>query len=379
MRWRLWERLSEQCGLRDQPDSLSGVGVLSVFMRSAIAATAAILLSLAGCVFGSPSSPPEPEPSPRTPSEASSPGEAFPVVIEHPWGSTVIAAKPERVAAIGWGNQDVALALGVIPVSFERQKSSDDPAGQSADAFPWTTEALARLGAQTTAIFDTTEDGALDFQAIAATNPDVILAAGYDPRALVADFERLSQIAPVVPPPDYYYRAWWRETIRQDSAALGLSAEGDAYIARIEGLIADATTGAGFEGKTAAFLDIEVRGLSTIGMSADDRRMGLLGDLGFDTPHAMTAVRDSGGRFAFVRADQLADVDIIVANGDGALLRALRADPGWSTVPAVKYGAVIALAADDDLSWAIDPTALSLPWALPAYVSLLRGAAARVK
>ena len=39
----------------------------------------------------------------------------FPIRIQHAFGETVIDQKPERVAAIAWGNYDVPLALGVIP------------------------------------------------------------------------------------------------------------------------------------------------------------------------------------------------------------------------------------------------------------------------
>ena len=40
------------------------------------------------------------------------------MAIKHAFGETVIESKPERVVTIQWGNQDVALALGVVPVGF---------------------------------------------------------------------------------------------------------------------------------------------------------------------------------------------------------------------------------------------------------------------
>lgn len=267
---------------------------------------------------------------------------AFPLVIEHPWGRTIIEAKPERIVAVGWGNQDVALALGLVPVGYERQRWSRDGGQAGGATFPWTNDALARLGAEMPVVFDRAEGGNVDHEAIAATRPDVILAAGRsNPRTL--GYETLSLIAPVVPPPDYYYGARWRDSIRCNSAALGLSTEGDVYIARVEDLIAEATTDAGFEGKTAAFFSIGASDLSTVGVLADDGRTALLEDLGFDTPHVVIDVRDSGGRFANASAGQLADVDIIVTYRDEALVRALGTDPRWQALPAVKNGAVIAI------------------------------------
>ena len=40
----------------------------------------------------------------------------YPIIIEHAFGETVIESKPERIATIGWENQDTPLALGVAPV-----------------------------------------------------------------------------------------------------------------------------------------------------------------------------------------------------------------------------------------------------------------------
>ena len=40
----------------------------------------------------------------------------YPITIEHAFGETVIESKPERIATIGWENQDTPLALGVAPV-----------------------------------------------------------------------------------------------------------------------------------------------------------------------------------------------------------------------------------------------------------------------
>ena len=42
----------------------------------------------------------------------------FPVTIEHAFGETVIEAQPERVATVSWSNQEVPLALGVVPVGM---------------------------------------------------------------------------------------------------------------------------------------------------------------------------------------------------------------------------------------------------------------------
>ena len=49
-------------------------------------------------------------------SETVSSETSFPLTIEHAFGETIIESKPDRIAAVGWENQDTPLALGVAPV-----------------------------------------------------------------------------------------------------------------------------------------------------------------------------------------------------------------------------------------------------------------------
>lgn len=67
----------------------------------------------------------------------------YPITIKHALGETVIEKKPERVVTIQWGNQDVALALGVVPVGFSAANFGvQDDSG----LLPWTKEKLDELG-----------------------------------------------------------------------------------------------------------------------------------------------------------------------------------------------------------------------------------------
>ena len=45
---------------------------------------------------------------------------SYPMTISHAYGETVIESQPERVATISWGNQDVPLALGIVPVGVSK-------------------------------------------------------------------------------------------------------------------------------------------------------------------------------------------------------------------------------------------------------------------
>ncbi len=115
----------------------------------------------------------------------------FPITIDHAFGQTVIAQRPERVATVAWANHEVPLALGVVPVGFAAAGFGDEDGD---GLLPWVAARVDDLGADTPPLFD--EGDGIDFEAVAATQPDVILAA-YSGLSR-SDYDTLSMIAPVV-------------------------------------------------------------------------------------------------------------------------------------------------------------------------------------
>ncbi|WP_411698446.1 iron-siderophore ABC transporter substrate-binding protein [Conyzicola sp.] len=301
---------------------------------------------------------------------------AFPVTVEHALGETTIEKQPERVTTIGWGNQDVALALGVAPVGVDDQTWSMD-GSDGLGVYEWTLDAYDALGADEPVVFSTA-DGT-DFEAIADTQPDAILA-GYS-GVTEEEYATLSEIAPTVAYPDAAWLTPWRDVILTDSAALGLAEEGQELVDSLDQQIADATADSTFEGKKAAFFYMSAADLSTISIYGQgDSRTAFLSDLGFDLPELAGDVDTFYQDISAENADQLADIDVIVSYGDGdELLEALQADPLWNTLPAVQNGAVVSVGSGDALSGAVTPTALSIPWMLEDYVALLDGAVALAK
>ena len=79
---------------------------------------------------------------PETPREVDA--DAFPVTIEHAFGETTIEEEPTRVATLGWSDQDVALALGVVPVGA----IAITWGGNDEESTPWFDERLEELGAE---------------------------------------------------------------------------------------------------------------------------------------------------------------------------------------------------------------------------------------
>jgi len=331
-----------------------------------LSAAAVLTIGLAACSTSTP------EVSDSVPSTSGS----FPVTVKHALGTTTIDKQPTRVTTIGWGNQDVALALGVAPVGVDDQTWSMDGT-DGLGIYDWTQDAYDALGADEPVVFSTT-DGT-DFEAVADTQPDVILA-GYS-GVTKEEYTTLSEIAPTVAYPDAAWLTPWRDVILTDSAALGLADKGQALVDSLDDQIADATADSDFEGKKAAFFYMSAADLSTVSIYGQgDSRTAFLADLGFDLPE----LAGDGDTFyqdiSAENADQLADVDVIVSYGESdELLKALQADPLWSTLPAVKNGAVLSVGSGDALSGAVTPTALSIPWMLEDYVALLDGAAALAK
>ena len=78
---------------------------------------AAVLVALLAAVLAACAGAPAPTAPPSAAATASAqPSAAFPVTIEHAFGSTTIPAAPQRVVTIGFNEADFALALGVVPV-----------------------------------------------------------------------------------------------------------------------------------------------------------------------------------------------------------------------------------------------------------------------
>ena len=298
---------------------------------------------------------------------------AYPITIEHAFGTTVLEAKPERIATVAWANHEVPLALGVVPVGFARANFGDD---DDDGLLPWVKAKLDELGAETPVLFD--EGDGIDFEAVAATEPDVILAA-YSGLSQ-ADYDTLSQIAPVVAYADYPWSTDWRDMIRLNSAGLGMAAEGDALIADIEGEIADALADhPELKGKSAMFVThLNPFDLSTINFyTPNDTRVKFFADLGLVDPSSVVEASEPGKFSGSVSAEQIDafnDVDIAVTYGDAALVTALKLNPLLAKLPVVANEALVVLG-QNPLGTAANPTPLSISYVLEDYIDLLAAAA----
>ncbi|WP_344238785.1 iron-siderophore ABC transporter substrate-binding protein [Actinocorallia libanotica] len=336
-----------------------------------ILAAAALLVGLAGCGDSS-------EAEKETKSSAAS--ASFPLTIEHALGTTTIPEKPERVATVNWANHEAPLALGVVPVGMAAANFGDD---DKDGLLPWVKERLTELNAETPVLFDET-DG-IDFEGVADTKPDVILAAYSG--LTKQDYDTLSQIAPVVAYPEAAWATPWREIIRLNSKAIGLADKGEELITDIEGDITEVVAKyPQLKDKSVMFMThLDPNDVSQVGFyTTHDTRTLFFEDLGLKIADSITEASKDTDKFGLTvsseQIDMFDDVDIITGYGDekGELLDKISKDPLLSKIPAIERGSVYLLPDTKPLGTAANPTPLSITWVLEDYVKALAEAADKV-
>ena len=303
----------------------------------------------------------------------------YPIKIKHAFGTTTIDKKPERVATIAWANHDVALALGVVPVGFSAANYGikDIKTG----ILPWTQEKLDELGEKNPNVYQDT-DG-LDFEAIADSQPDVILAAYSG--ITEEEYNKLSEIAPVVA---YQNQPWvtsWREQVKYDSMGMGMEKEGEQLIKDTEKTIADAAAKhPEIKGKKAAFGMFNTTDLSKFYIyTPADPRGEMLTDLGMEYQAKIKEqVKDDSSFYLELsaeNADILNDTEMLVMYGDDKTLATLQKDPILGKVPAIKNGNVVVVEDNTPLAASGTPSPLSIQYTIDDYVTKISDVAKNIK
>lgn len=302
----------------------------------------------------------------------------YPISIRHAFGETILKSKPERIATISWGNQDVPLALGIIPVGVSKANYGvTDDSG----LLPWTADKYKELGENTPLLFNDT-DG-LDYEAISDAQPDVILAAYSG--ITKEEYDLLSDIAPVVAYPKLAWQTFWRDQIIINATGIGMKSEGKKLVSDLEQLLMQKTSKyPQIKAKTAAFFYFNPADLGKFYIYLPrDPRAAFLTDLGMEFPESLLKLAKESESFALElsaeNADLLADIDIIIAYGDNTLLKTLQTDSLIGTIPAIKRGSVVLIKDNTPLAASGTPSALSIPATIDTYLSLIGEAANKVK
>lgn len=286
------------------------------------------------------------------PAGATGEAAAFPVTIAHKYGSTVIPAEPERVVTAGFNDADYALAFGVVPVAVRdfigpfpeetRSWAQETPAG---------TEPEKVSG----------EDGELNFEAIVALRPDLILAYSYLEKE---EYDKLTQIAPTVV--EAKDGSLWQEHTLAVGRALGQEERATELVSALEERFAQARQEHPvFEGKTAAIVFGYDPGSYWL-LEPRDPRTGLFTSLGLELP-------ERTGQISLEQADLL-DQDVIIVVG--AERAAYQKDKLFQGLDAVREGRVVYLGGfETEFAGALGyDSPLSLPVALDILVPALAAA-----
>ncbi|MFG2512401.1 iron-siderophore ABC transporter substrate-binding protein [Streptomyces sp. NPDC048584] len=297
-------------------------------------------------------------------------GGAFPVTVEHAFGSTTVDKAPERVVTVGYTDDQTALAFGVKPVGMTDQYPN--PTGQSPDIntqWPWVKD---KWGDTRPEVIMKNGDAGPNYEKIAALRPDLIIAvyseidqAGYD---------KLSRIAPTVgrtKAEKELFSAPWQDNALHIAKALGKAEEGAKMVEDIEGKLDTAKKDhPEFAGQSAVALSWYENSVAPF--TSTDVRGRLVSGIGFTY---QTKIDDIAGGSFYTKLSpervDLVDVDHIFVINDKADTEALKKFKLFANLDAVKKGNVSYLLDSEGpaVGAAISQgTLLSMPYAVDELV-----------
>jgi iron complex transport system substrate-binding protein len=297
----------------------------------------------------------------------------FPVTITHVYGETTFDAAPERVVTISWINQDVAIALGTVPVGMPFVAWGGDGEGY----LPWTRTAIG--DATPPVLYD--DSAGLPFEQIVELQPDAII--GTYSGMTQDEYDTLSAIAPTVAYPGAPYGTSWEETTRTIGAILGKAATAETLVNDTIALVQEA--GAGYpqlQGKTFAYGSPSENGMYIY--TTVDARVQLLSLLGLvPSPfvESLPVGDDQSAFYADISAEQLGEIDadiLILWFGTQEQADAVADIPTIGGIKAYANGAYVPIIGETDVMAVSAPSPLSIPYIIETYVPQLAAAADNV-
>jgi iron complex transport system substrate-binding protein len=264
-------------------------------------------------------------------STGSSSSGAFPVTVGTAFGDVTVDEEPTRVVALGWGDAETALALGVQPVG-----ASDWLSFGGEGVGPW----AAGEYDEAPEIIDTLEPS---YEAIAALQPDLILDTKSP--ATQDRYDKLSAIAPTISQPGGAnpYLTSSADQLQMIGEALGRTDEATALQQQVDQAFTDAAAAhPEFAGTSVA-----VAAYSSEGFGAyveGDSRVDFMEQLGFTLkPEIQALATDSF--FVSVSEEQLPllDAGLTVAFPIFVDAAQITGNPLWQAIPSVQAGHAVVL------------------------------------
>lgn len=289
----------------------------------------------------------------------------FPLTMSDDHGSVTIKKAPKRIAALGYGDQDTLIALGIYPVM----------ANQWVPAWKHGLGVWAEKKVPHDKLPQPMNMAEPNFEGILKTAPDLITAANIElPKS---QYSRLSSIATVVGNPKGMkaYAIPWEVQSMQVGTAVGKKVQTKKVIRRVKAdlakLVAKYPELKGKEG----IVMVPDNGQYGVYASTDTRGK-LLEAMGISTPKRIDKLM-KGEFYASFSKEQVAklntDVLIVLAKKSD-----VAGDPGFSDLPVVKRGSVVYVGNSDDALAFSASTPLSIPYVAGRLVPKIAAAAAKV-
>ena len=285
---------------------------------------------------------------------------AFPATVSTKFGDVTIESAPERVAALGWGDAETALALGVRPVA-----ASDWLAFGGEGVGPW----AQGLYTSPPELIGTIEPS---YEMLAAQTPDLILDTKSSGEP--ARYESLSKIATTVSGPEGSdaYLTSLDEQVTSVAAALGIPDKGTELLSQIDEDFAQAAAdNPAFAGRTVTVASYTSEGWGAY--VAGDSRVDFMTELGFvNNPQVQAAASDDFFITVSEENLNLLDSDLLIVLPIYVPTEEVTGNPLFQQIPAVRDGRFLVLDSDSDISAAFSTnSALSVPFALDELVPLV--------
>ena len=268
----------------------------------------------------------------------------------------------ERVATLGLGDVDTALALGVVPTVVAPFGSEGDVSAKGVG--PWAED---RFGdTQPVVIYDTGSGITADaMEKVIGADPTNIIAVN-----TVLEQDTLSQlknIAPVTVKPEGA-KDWqipWEDQVRAIAQGLGKKDEGDTLVTDTEKKFEDFRSAhADLQGKKGA-VAMPFNGQISIYGSGDGRGQ-FVEDMGMTIPKDLQSSETFYNALSAENFGQLDELDRLFIVDWGGAADQLRNDPTFQNLKIVKEGRVVFL--DQNTGSAMSmPNPLTIPWAIEQF------------
>jgi iron complex transport system substrate-binding protein len=308
----------------------------------------------------------EPAPAAPAPAGGGAAG-AFPVSIEHDFGTTEIPAEPKRVVSLGYIDQDPILALDVVPVAI-REFTGNKPSA----TWPW---AAAKLNGQQPQVLD---GATIDPETVAVLDPDLIVAIT---AGLSKDqYDQLSAIAPTIVQPkgDIAYGTAWQDATRMVGKALGRGDRAEELVADLEGRFARAkAANPQLAGRKAMVAGISSGGGRWFAYSSRDARGRFLTSLGMTVPAQIDQLAGQSfyTEISLEQLDILDQADVVawLDVTSGAPEAKIENVPGHENLEVFQQNGLVPLTEDQGTAMSF-ASVLSLPALLDTLPAQLAGA-----